>query len=525
MTTETGRDDTAAPLAPAESRIGWRRVIRFVFGAWILPCTVVLILLSWCIRFNEAPVLQLSGDFATLSDNVSPRCLNVTPALEYFFDEQDAYTIDKVAHADAKLPFRAFNADSVNMGFVGVPVWLRLRLHNTASQDKRLIFEMNNPRIARVEFYANAGTGNFNASVAGAAADEKEREIRHPAPAYALEVPAQSQRTFYLHVVNSGSFRFVSFLWEPSVFQKRMAEWRAGILVFMGALLAMTIYHLAVCIMLRESSYLYLALMTGFFCIYQAARSGIGPLLIWPNSPYWSTHSVVTLIMLVTASATFFADSFLGAHKTNPRLSAFLRLLGWCNVICGFFGLTDLMLKYYLSHFLGVITAVLVSVVVIWQLRMGSRHARIFIGGWGLTMLSAVMFALVGPGVLPSNLVTENFVEIAMMSTAVLCSTALADRIKVREAEQRAALELAVKVRTQELQQALDQVKTLSGLLPICSHCKKIRDDGGYWNSLEKYLYEHTDALLSHGICPECAHKHYPEIFGPDGQPRQPKSA
>ncbi len=64
-----------------------------------------------------------------------------------------------------------------------------------------------------------------------------------------------------------------------------------------------------------------------------------------------------------------------------------------------------------------------------------------------------------------------------------------------------------------DLQQALNEVKTLSGLLPICSSCKKIRDDKGYWKSLEMYISEHSDAEFSHGICPECAQKIYPDLY------------
>ncbi len=56
-----------------------------------------------------------------------------------------------------------------------------------------------------------------------------------------------------------------------------------------------------------------------------------------------------------------------------------------------------------------------------------------------------------------------------------------------------------------ELETALGEVKTLSGLLPICSSCKKIRDDKGYWNQIEGYIQKHSQALFSHGICPDCA--------------------
>ena len=55
-----------------------------------------------------------------------------------------------------------------------------------------------------------------------------------------------------------------------------------------------------------------------------------------------------------------------------------------------------------------------------------------------------------------------------------------------------------------ELEEALTRVKELSGLLPICMMCKKIRDDSGYWNQLETYISRHSEALFSHGICPEC---------------------
>jgi len=64
-----------------------------------------------------------------------------------------------------------------------------------------------------------------------------------------------------------------------------------------------------------------------------------------------------------------------------------------------------------------------------------------------------------------------------------------------------------------ELREALAQVKTLSGLVPICASCKKIRDDKGYWNKIESYIEKHSTAEFSHGICPECARKLYPQLY------------
>jgi len=64
----------------------------------------------------------------------------------------------------------------------------------------------------------------------------------------------------------------------------------------------------------------------------------------------------------------------------------------------------------------------------------------------------------------------------------------------------------------QELQKALANVKSLSGLLPICAGCKKIRDDNNYWHQVESYVQKHSEATFTHGLCPDCIKKYYPEL-------------
>jgi DNA-binding response OmpR family regulator len=70
----------------------------------------------------------------------------------------------------------------------------------------------------------------------------------------------------------------------------------------------------------------------------------------------------------------------------------------------------------------------------------------------------------------------------------------------------------ALSVKIKELSCAHEQVRTLSGIVPICMQCKNIRDDEGYWKQVEVYVSAHTYAEFSHGICPECIKKHFPDI-------------
>ena len=86
-------------------------------------------------------------------------------------------------------------------------------------------------------------------------------------------------------------------------------------------------------------------------------------------------------------------------------------------------------------------------------------------------------------------------------------------RSTIEMALYKADMEQQLKKTNQELTEALARVKTLSGLLPICANCKKIRDSEDYWHQVEAYISAHSEAEFSHGICPDCLKTLYPEIY------------
>ncbi|MDA8164222.1 MAG: hypothetical protein M0017_04225 [Desulfobacteraceae bacterium] len=117
---------------------------------------------------------------------------------------------------------------------------------------------------------------------------------------------------------------------------------------------------------------------------------------------------------------------------------------------------------------------------------------------WWLARHTAVQFAFLGGPVEWWNLGIR---LLAFLAFAI--STA---RVKeLLEVER----ELSARLRA-----SLDQVRELRGLLPICASCKKIRDDAGYWQEIEKYIGSHSRAEFTHSICPECARRLYPEFVG-----------
>ncbi|MBI5846637.1 MAG: DUF4118 domain-containing protein [Nitrospirae bacterium] len=131
-------------------------------------------------------------------------------------------------------------------------------------------------------------------------------------------------------------------------------------------------------------------------------------------------------------------------------------------------------------------------------------------GGRTLGLLFSLMSALITAAVdfmageEYSNIVIEGW-NLLMRFGFFSIYTVVLSTVKIDLDERRKLVE--------ELQQALSEVKRLSGLLPTCASCKKIRDDKGFWNRMEDYISDHSEAEFSHGICPECAQRLYPKEY------------
>lgn len=127
-------------------------------------------------------------------------------------------------------------------------------------------------------------------------------------------------------------------------------------------------------------------------------------------------------------------------------------------------------------------------------------------------------FEILGAGDLDHRIPTEGDDELSALALAsnemaakLKQSYTSVDKLENEIAERKKAEEEREKI-ILELKDALARIKTLSGMLPICASCKKIRDDKGYWSGVETYISRHSDVLFSHGICPECEIKAYKEL-------------
>lgn len=139
----------------------------------------------------------------------------------------------------------------------------------------------------------------------------------------------------------------------------------------------------------------------------------------------------------------------------------------------------------------GLIAAVQVAMDIAWlQVRPLGLRLSADAGILSLVIMEIVLFR---------NFATNQRRSLALMAD-------LEQALKDLEASRR----VSEAVLQKRIQQALSQVEVLSGLLPICAACKKIRDEAGEWHQVERYIGQHTKAEFSHGLCPECAPQYFP---------------
>jgi CheY-like chemotaxis protein len=105
-----------------------------------------------------------------------------------------------------------------------------------------------------------------------------------------------------------------------------------------------------------------------------------------------------------------------------------------------------------------------------------------------------------------------DYINKPVKSVELLARVASALTLK-KETDCRKLREVELRRSNEELQKALGEVKVLRGLIPICASCKKIRNDGGFWQQLEEYIGEHSEAEFSHGLCQPCLKKLYPGVY------------
>lgn len=268
----------------------------------------------------------------------------------------------------------------------------------------------------------------------------------------------------------------------------------------------------------------------GCYIGYLISVSIFQAMLILPNSEFswadqfwWPAQVLLFLGGICLILTVQFTRATLNSALNFPRTDTGLKVLIALSlvIIAGSFTLSRI--PFYLIHHAPIVGPLWVMGTVMVCVSKGVRPARFMAVVWPIYLLGVVLFALSNLGYVPRNFLTDHAMKIGFMLSTILFSMALADEAKVERKRAKRELEKLVKLRTadlqlrtNELESALENIKTLTGMVPICASCKNVRDDERFWTQVELYIRDRSELEFSHGICPDCAEKLYGEEMALD---------
>jgi len=399
----------------------------------------------------------------------------------------------------------------IELGMMKGVAWVGLTIRNESNEDE-LVLKFENPRLSFADLYVPSADG-FNVLLNGSARPYDHRAIRYIIPSFPLEIPQGGQQTVLLRCQNLGDMRIPLAVCGKSYFYQRMGDKFTFERLLSGALILLAIYQLIVFLSLREVGYAYLSLFTFSWLLFYLAGAGVGPTIFWDSGGWYPLRANTLSSILMCASFVLFTVEILEAKKRSPMLYLGAKIfIAFCAVYFLYCCFTHSAWRIVINQVLVVCALAGPGMLLAQGLYKGYRRAYIFLITWTSMVLGGAYMVLVSFELAPATLLTATPVPPLLITASILSWTFdLTGRVKLREQLQQEILETQVRQRTHELEQALAEVKTLSGLLPICSSCKRVRDDSGYWNTVEHYITQNTDANFTHGICPDCKKDLYPE--------------
>jgi len=337
--------------------------------------------------------------------------------------------------------------------------------------------------------------------------------------------PNENKIEFILQIANfsyalGGSWRKIEFGLADEILSRTHMTIFWDIFLF-ASVLTMGLYHAGLFTKRRKS---LSSLFFSILCLVVALRTLVsGEILIYDFfNPSWEMLlklNFLTVALLAPLFISFQAHLFAGCSDKRIVKGFFILGAVFASIIILFPArIHSLFLGVY--HIAGLLGCVYILFVFTRAVRKNLDGALISLLAFLVPFLAALNDMLTVNNyinteqMLPYGLIVY-FVGQSIMLAQKFSRSLNREEILSNELEElNEKLEDKVEERTNELKQAMSEIKQLTGMLPICAHCKKIRDDKGYWNHVEEYVSKHSDAVFSHGICPSCVRELYPNFKG-----------
>ncbi|MFP5383116.1 MAG: 7TM diverse intracellular signaling domain-containing protein [Gammaproteobacteria bacterium] len=362
----------------------------------------------------------------------------VGEAMAWLQDDSAALDIDVVSSPRYEDQFRPAGADQLNVGFTRSVLWVRLSVDFGAGAGRNWHLVEGNAMLDELTLYVPAGENGWQRMPLGDTLSFAERpySLRDfvfplPPPVTAGDGPV----TFYLRVAGQGALNLAPRLMDAQALAEHASHQQWGFGLFYGAMGILLVYNLFLYLAARERTQLDYCIWLGGFTLLFVSLNGIGLQYLWPRLPaingFFPLFAGVAIL-----GALQFTRRFLDLSQASPRLDVSFLWLGRGVMVLLVAGLLlPRQWFYILGNLMPLLFAVLMLVVGIRRLREGYRPARLFVAGWGVLLVGAILLPLASLGLLPMNTLTMYSPQFGAVLQGVLLSLALGDRLRLLKHE------------------------------------------------------------------------------------------
>jgi signal transduction histidine kinase len=353
-------------------------------------------------------------------------------------------------------------ADPVpNLGISSSAFWMRLDVTND-TKENHVLLDVEHPEIETIDLYILQGGKAKLLSSTGQSRPLYTRSVPQPEFVFSLPIKEGETATVLIRLASSKQLQVPVKVYSPTAFAESISIKNLRIGIYIGIILALSLYNLFVFISIKDKMYIIYVLYIMLVGFTQLAFWGIGQFYIWSSFSLFSVKASIIFTFATAIAAGEFMKKFIDTSHNAKKLHAGIKYFyTFFAIVIIFYLFISPYIGYQLAQLAAGLFAVYQFITILNVWRKGSRQASYFLASWSVFLLGTLVFTLKDMGVLPYNDITVFTMPIGSAIEGILLSFGLADRINILRREKEFSQAEALRTAKEKEQIILDQNVTL----------------------------------------------------------------
>jgi diguanylate cyclase (GGDEF)-like protein len=319
---------------------------------------------------------------------------------------------------------------AANIGFSQSAWWVRITLNNPADTDRLVYLRQDYPLIDSIDLYEPAADGGWRHTATGDRQPFGSRAVAHRDFLFPINVPANTERAYYLRYASQGPVDIILSLLDPAEATAAVSREQLAYGIYFGCVLMLLVWSGLVFIAVRDQAFLSYFVYVGTFGLYMLVNTGLAFQYLWPDSPRWANTCLIVLLSGSLIAALQFSTTLLRAKDFTPRLDRLargLQLLALLSIaLIPVFEYSVLVKPVSFLVLIGVIFMIALGFL---NLLSGSQPAKFYVIAWGFLLCGSIIFLLKNFGLVPHTFMTQHSWQVGSLLEMILLTMTLSSRM------------------------------------------------------------------------------------------------